>query len=180
MTLMYALIVLGMKKMSNKLKEFQKSYEDAVEAIKTFSEPTMYNPPMDGLVRWMLETEANPYGYLPNNGSSLSSAESFAGLLYSISHALYDDGDITFVSVNGEPRIVFAHKSEDNIRSMALSPVEQERECGVNSPYSWYPAEYEIKILDIEPNQFGQLYDEYTTKLHKEWEDLEDILEKLR
>ena len=164
----------------NKLNDFKKSHEEALAAIQMFSEPTKYNPPMDGLVRWMLETGANPYGYLPNNGNALGSAESFAGLLYSISHALYDDGDITFVSVNGEPRIVFAHRTEDNIRNMALSPVERERECGVNPPYSYYPAEYEIKILDIEPNQFGQLYDEYTTKLHKEWNDLEDMLEKLR
>ena len=149
----------------SKFDQFQKNYDEAIETIKLFQQPGEYEPQMNGLVNWMLESDANPYSYLPENWAGhVSSAEGFASLLNMIHHAVYDDGDITFVTVNGGPRIVFVHQMEDNFRKYVLSRQEQDME---NNPR--YRAAYEIKVLDIEPNEFGPLYDAHMVEEIKGW-----------
>lgn len=74
-------------------------------------------------------------------------------------HAIYDDGDITFVAVNDEPRIVFAHRFDDDFRDSCLSETEkyiEKRNFELGRDRS-----YEIKVLDIKPNEFGSLYDAF-------------------
>lgn len=147
-----------------KFEEFKKNYEEAVATIEMFLQPTQYNPPMHGLVKWMMETDANPYSYLPHNwAGSMSSAESFAGLLHYISHALYDDGEITFVAVNGEPRIVFVWKHECSFRELVLT--EQEQRLEKDFAHLKGSSPYDVTVLDIKPEEFGDLYDEY----QREW-----------
>ena len=111
------------------------------------------------LVKWMLETDVNPYSYLPEHwAGAVKSAEGFASLVHMLSHALHDDGDVTFVKVDGVPRIVFAWRHEDNFTSLVLSESEKER-------FAHYVSSPTIEVLDIEPNQFGVLCDAY----QKEW-----------
>lgn len=144
----------------NTFDKFQKNYDDAIKSIKKFLEPTEYDPSMHELVKWMMETDANPYSYLPHGwAGSLESAQSFASLLNMIHHALYDDGDITFVTVNDEPRIVFVWRHDDNFKNYVLSDTEKDivKRYGEDS--------YDIKVLDIKPSEFGPLYDIY----HKNW-----------
>lgn len=149
--------------MTNKFEAFQKNYDEAVETIKRFLEPSKYEPQMNGLVKWMMETDANPYSYLPHGwAGATGSAEGFAGLLHTIHHALYDDGDITFVTVNEEPRIVFVWRHEDNFRNYVLSEQEKDLE-------KRWSSEYRIEVLDIKPDEFGPLYDAYYVKEIKHW-----------
>jgi hypothetical protein len=148
--------------MNDKFAAFQKNYDQAVESIKRFLEPGEYEPQMNGLVKWMMETDANQYSYLPAGwAGSTESAQSFDSLLHMIHHAVYDDGDITFVTVNDEPRIVFAWHGEDNFRNYVLSDIEKD-------PEKRWPC-YEVKVLDIKPNEFGPLYDAYYAKQIKHW-----------
>lgn len=149
----------------NKFEVFQKSYDDAIAAInRHLSTPSdLYDYSMVPLVQWMMETDANPYAYLPHGwAGSTTNAEMFASLLHYIHHALYDDGDITFVTVNDEPRIVFAWKHEDNFRNYVLSDTEKDVEKRSGG------AQYEIKVLDITPGEFGPLYDQYQRNWLKE------------
>lgn len=139
-----------------KFEQFQKEYDDAISLINQFLEPSKHEPQMNGLVRWMMETDANPYSYLPEQwANSMSTAEGFASLLGVINHALYDDGEITFVTVNDRPRIVFVWKHEDNFRDYVLTA--QEKDIEKNSRFR--KVRYDVKVLDITPDEFGPLYD---------------------
>ncbi len=146
----------------NRINKFQESHLAAMKSIQNFTLPGIYEPHMDGLVKWMLNTEANPYSYLGQNGGALSSAEQFDGLLNSIHHALYDDGEMEFVTVNDEPRIVFSHRENTYFRDDVLTSQEKSME------QSYDKTKFEIAVLEINPNEFGALYDAYNLKRIKE------------
>lgn len=145
-----------------KFDEFKKAFDNSIEEIKKFLEPGPHKPQMNGLVKWMMETEANPYSYLPDQwGGALSTAEGFASLLRYIHHALYDDGEITFVAINGEPRIVFTHRFEKHFRKDALG----EQRASYEEDYGDV---YDVEVLDIEPDEFPALYEKWHTSWVKE------------
>jgi len=146
-----------------KYQKFQKSYDEAINTIELLLIPTPDEKSMDGLVRWMLETDANPHGFLPEGwGGSLSTAEGFAGLLNHLHHALYDDGDVTFVTVDDQPRIVFAHRFDEFFRERVLTEQEISLERD-NARQPRWKLEYKIEVLDINPSEFGPLYDQHHT-----------------
>lgn len=128
----------------NRLNLFEKTHQEAMLHINGFlTEPS----DMQELVQWMLTTEINPYSYLPEKwAGAVTSSTSFEYLLNAIHHALYDDGDISFVTVNEEPRIVFAAPDDDNFRQKALNT--QEQHSG---------KQYTIEVLNIHPKEFGPL-----------------------
>lgn len=140
----------------NKFKKFQENYDEAIKTIHSF----LKGPDsMKELVKWMMETDANPYSYLPEQwAGSINSAEGFAGLLHYIHHAVEDDGDICFVKVRGEPRIVFAYQYDDNFRDRVLTNQEKVIE---KRPIFGELKEIDIEVLNITPNEFGKIYDEY-------------------
>jgi hypothetical protein len=142
----------------SRFEKFEEAYNKAIESINRFLEPGRYEPQMNELVHWMLETDANPYAYLPEEwAGSVETAEGFASLLHYIHRVLYDDGDITFVTVNDEPRIVFAHQHDEDFRDRVLTDTEKDTQRRRGG-------EYKIQVLDIDPNEFGPLYDEFQTK----------------
>lgn len=120
---------------------------------------------MHKLALWMLETEHNPYGYLDQGYAKYTStAEGFEILLSMLHHALYDDGDVTFVTVNKEPKIIFWDKWDDNLKSHVLTDMQKDLESkGYN---------YEVKVLDIKPNEFGALYDKSIIDQEQAYADL--------
>jgi hypothetical protein len=142
-----------------KLKEFEKAYREALKNIAAFCDDLE----LGELTRWMLETDANPYAYLPEGwAGALETAEGFSSLLNHIHHAVYDDGDITFVTVNGEPRIVFAHQADSDFREAVLSQQEKDLE---KRPIFGKLRPQEIEVLnDLKPSEFGKLYDAYQEK----------------
>jgi hypothetical protein len=149
--------------MKNKLEFFQNNYDESIRTIKRFrDEPSEISE----LVNWLLTTDANPYGYLTEDCRSMVySADSFAQLLHDIHYSVVDDGDITFVKVNGEPRIVFAHKNDDCFMDIVLDSEEKaaEKEFGIHN---------KVEVLDITPNEFGRVYDEYNTQWTKKCSEL--------
>jgi hypothetical protein len=87
------------------------SFEAALEKIEQYRNDP--DPDTRLITRWLMETEANPYGFIERgHARAFESAEGFAGLLHTIHHALVDDGEICFVAVNGRPMIVFANRDE--------------------------------------------------------------------
>lgn len=141
-----------------RFETFQKRYDKAVAEIQGFLNDS--RDPMSPLVHWMMETDVNPYGFLPENWAGhTESAESFSSLLRVISHALHDDGDMTFVSVNDSPRIVFENRWDiAAYRKLALSQTEQNAEERIGRVH------YTVEILDIKPAEFGSLVDAYERK----------------
>ncbi len=111
----------------NRFEQFKQSYVDAIEHIE-YEKNNKERPDMAVITQWLLETDVNPYSFLAN-GDVLSSAEGFSSLLHKISHALYDDGDISFVTVDDEPRIVFMDYEEtEQERVSVLRQIEIENE----------------------------------------------------
>lgn len=95
----------------DKFELWKTAYEAAVEKIKAYRSDK--HEDMRLITEWLLTTESNPYDYLMlSDARSFDSAERFSGLLHAIHHALVDDGEISFVAVNGRPMIVFANRYE--------------------------------------------------------------------
>lgn len=101
-----------------KFAEFEESCKNAIKQIEVFLEPGKYEPHMDKLVKWMLTSDTNPYEYLPAAlAGSLYSAQGFASLCSRLHHAIYDDGEVTFITVDGNPRIAFEYPYNDGFMS---------------------------------------------------------------
>ena len=95
------------------LKEIQDCLNDECEEMRA-------------ITNLLLETDANPYSFLPDEWAAVfDTSHGFAWLLRMIYHALVDDGEISFPIVNGEPRIRFVSRWEDNYEQYALSDAEK-------------------------------------------------------
>ena len=108
-----------------RLEKLEENHIRCMEGIKKYAASTQ--PEMRALTELLLETEANPWCYLPEYwaGCTESSSGMYA-LLNNIHHALYDDGDISFPIVNGRPQIVFVWKNEKNYADYVLSETQKQ------------------------------------------------------
>lgn len=99
------------------LTNFKKSHEADVSTIKHCLDATKF-PELSLLTNWLLTTETSKYSLFPNLEKSLTCASEFAELLRNIFHALYDDGEISFLEDGyGTHCILFKHFDE-------IDPVE--------------------------------------------------------
>lgn len=133
--------------MMNKLEQFDKVHAEAIERIQQYlSIPEdSYDHDMVCLVKWLLETDQNPYQYLQQEVAGWTgSATGFVSLLDLIHHALYDDGDIEFVKVNGQPKIVFVWRHDDGFYDAILSDSDK-----ALAARKGLKAEDIVEVLDI-------------------------------
>ena len=145
--------------MKNLIDKFNETFQESLKTIEHFRNS---KDSMQPLVERLLQTDKNPCSFLTEPwAGSMYSADSFVGLLNNIHHALYDDGDITFVSVNGEPRIVFYNQYEDNFRDVVLTRQEKDMD-------KRYGNDSEVVVLDVTPSEFCDLVDCYHTSWVKE------------
>lgn len=158
------------------LTNFHNKFNQAIEHIQSvLSTPEgEYNYEQALLANWMLTSGVNPYEYLPDEwAGSLSCAQSFSALLHSIHHAMYDDGDITFITVDGCPRIVFFWAKEDNFEDLVLSKHEKrlkETDC--------YEPVIEIMPLDVQ--NFIDTKIQFEKEQEERWTDIRQKMSKLR
>ena len=148
-----------------KFLAFEEAYKDAIAQIKHW----LYEPSeIQELANWLMDTDVNLYSIFSKEWADAAhyTAEGMASLLRNIHCCFVDDGDITFVSVNGAPRIVFCWKGEKSFFKHCLTETELEMQCGG----LYGKVAYDIKVLDIEPKEFGPLRDAY------EAEQLRDYL----
>lgn len=133
--------------MMNKLEQFDKVHAEAIERIQQYlsiPEDSYYHD-MVCLVKWLLETDQNPYQYLQQEVAGWTgSATGFVSLLDLIHHALYDDGDIEFVKVNGQPKIVFVWRHDDGFYDAILSDSDK-----ALAARKGLKAEDIVEVLDI-------------------------------
>jgi hypothetical protein len=67
------------------------------------------NPEMRAITKFLLETDANPYNFLPADfADGFNSSSGFAYLLIKVHHGLCDDGEISFPIISGNPKIRFS------------------------------------------------------------------------
>lgn len=105
---------------TGRLESFEKKHRYAMDYIRMFLESD--NPeenPLRDLVNAILKTENhNFYSYL-------LSSESFSWFITKLRNC-YSEGNVSFVSVNGEPRIVFANQYEIGFENKVLSDMEKD------------------------------------------------------
>ena len=137
---------------------FQQTYNEAIAEIQACLE----DPKINQLTHWLLTTDANPYSFLPPAwGESLASTEQFVKLLNKIKQAV-DNQQLALVKVNQEPRIVFTSPTDPDLMDKSLTPFEQDMRVIVRFGH---PGTFTIEVLDIDPNQFGMVYDTW----FKQW-----------
>ena len=137
----------------HRLKLIEENYKKAVEHINRCLTDDKY-PELQAITKLFMETDVNPYGFLPEHfAGGFDTAGGMSSLLGAIHHALYDDGDISFPIVNGEPRIVFLHPYEDYYEDFVLN--ETEKHFKKN-----YSNEYEVRRCS-DVFDFIQKFEEY-------------------
>lgn len=93
----------------NRLDLFENVHKTAMSNINLLLEE---DNELSVLLKWMLETEIDLSSYLPDSFTgALNSSLDFVNLGFLIKHALYDDGEITFVKNSyGHPYIIFINQ----------------------------------------------------------------------
>ena len=105
-----------------KLEEYQKNFDNAklsyLEIMKKENDASRF-------MAWMVENDVNPYSVFHENSgtggyaSLTSTLEGFVGLYHTIHHALYDDGEFTFIKTEfAGPKIVFYCRHEKNFQEI--------------------------------------------------------------
>lgn len=164
-----------------KFKQFEKKYNEAIKIINSF-----LNGPesMKGLANWLINTDHNPYSFLPENyAAGFCSAEGFASLLHMIHHAVEDDGDICFLTIGGTPAIRFVDRHSDNLEEKVLSRehlrIKEQIEQTADRWEKYFGKEIEktpyVEVLNIKPNEFGPIYDESIKQDEERWRKYEDF-----
>jgi len=130
----------------NRLKRFQRAYEESVAHI---NEASSRNDEYGEFVKWMLETESDPYIWLPRSYAvMMEDATRFSTLIGLIHHAFYDDGDIEMVKIDTMPRIFFDWRHEDGFRERCLSD-------------TLCRDDVDLVVLDVSLKEFSELVDSY-------------------
>jgi hypothetical protein len=121
--------------MNKRLESMERNHQEALALI----EQCRHNadePEMRAITEHLLDTDANPYSFLPEGWAGhMETSTGFASLLRTIHHAIYDDGDISFPIVNSEPRIAFVWRHEENYTDYVLSEQEKDLRKRWNSEY---------------------------------------------
>lgn len=147
----------------NWVEKLNQRHEQSMKTIKSFLEP---DSGMPKLAQWLLENDANPYSYLPEPwANSTYTSSGFDALLRYIRHAAIDDGAISFITVNEEPRIVFIHPSDYPTRKLFESACLTNDEKWRLGPYRGV----DIEILGIDHEDFPEYYDNWFKNKIKQW-----------
>lgn len=93
---------------------FELKYNDAVERIKKYQE----NEDIGVLVNWLLATDINPYSFLEDEDAKYldGGAEDFAHICHLFHHAHVDDGEVSYIAVDGVPKIFFRYEIDQITR----------------------------------------------------------------
>ena len=142
-------------------EKFDRVHEEAKASIASFLNPSEeYLKPYAPFFQWLFETDINPYSFLPEVWADATfTATGMSSLFSMFHHAFVDDGDVTFVMVNGFPRIVFIDRWDveaDPRRVLSDSEIDMHKRL---------KSEPSAEVLNITPVEFASLIE----RLHTEW-----------
>ncbi len=114
------------------------------------------------LSRYLLTTERNPYNIF-SEGYSQENIECFLSLVQDLNYSIYDDGDITFYTVNDAPRISLEYdfSEDDYLNEFEKTLVKNNKELWKNDPDMKDFKLYECKKLSISIDDWIVLSEEY-------------------
>ena len=160
-----------MNKLNERFEKFQQSYDEAIAGIHYLLETDKeYEKDVSTLVKWLMETDINPYSFLPANWAEcLEDAVNFYILCRHIHHALVDDGCINFIKINDSPRISFIehYGNDEEYKNWVLT--EQEKDWGENG-FGPHNKKMEYIITHLKNvNEFITAIEEYETNTLKQF-----------
>ena len=132
--------------MTNKLTQFEKNFEIA---------KMKYAEIMEGqndaaiLFKWLAENDINEWGVFHGGAHYSDTLEGWISMYHHLHHALYDDGDVTFVKTKFQgPKIIFYWKKENNFEEVFMENIhdtlrESFKIVGYMDTVQEYIAEYE-------------------------------------
>lgn len=132
--------------MTNKLIRFEKNFEIA---------KMKYAEIMEGendaaiLFKWLAENDINEWGVFHGGAHYSDTLEGWISMYHHLHHALYDDGDVTFVKTRFQgPKIIFYWKKENNFEEVFMENIhdtlkESFKIVGYMDTVQEYIAEYE-------------------------------------
>jgi hypothetical protein len=144
------------------LSDFTKNFNNAMDKINKY---LTEDSELKIFANWFInqENNTNSFYWIPENWiSATDNAISFVRFLNYIHYCIVDDGDMCFVDVNGDIRMLFIHKQDVSPETVLTSTEKNLLKYVENEPD--FPIEYEIKILDITLNDFPKVYEEYQVK----------------
>lgn len=155
-----------------KFEQLNAAHNEAIGAISEYMTHSEIGP----LVRWMMETEANPLTYLPNVGNGGDNAIALASIIRDIASGWDGRGDMALVTVNDEPRIVLGHWFDTKwFDTKWFDPTVTEKPCltkaeqgilqrSLTNPTKFSP-KFTVKALPIKLSDFGKVYDAYVEEM---------------
>ena len=110
------------------------------------------------LFKWIAENSINEWSVFHDGANGCSSLEGWVGMYHTLHHALYDDGDVTFVKTKGQgPRIMFYGHWEDNFEQLFMQRFGDDKMMaasfaivGYMSTVQEFIAEYDSHEAEIE------------------------------
>lgn len=151
--------------MENNFKKMKENFDKDIEYInKCINEDSEFGK----FSKYLLETERNPYNII-EGGFSQELASNFSALLYNIWYSLFDDGNITFYTVNNCPRFSLKY-------NFKLEDCLSEQEKKLNEMYKEDNL-YECKILKCSIEKWISLSEEYHRNYIKEcfYDDIDNV-----
>lgn len=139
-----------MTKTFNRLEDFDESIKDSYQRMEGYLNA---GDEFSEFVNFLITTQELPHSFIvEEHAHRMMQLESFVTFLDIIYHAVYDDGDITFVKINNKPRMAFLDSSNQDLRSYVMDSMEKYLEDrGKN---------YEIEILDCTLSEFADMVNE--------------------
>ena len=130
---------------SYRMQRIEENYKEALQNIQSALDDNSA-PELRALTKFFMETDISPYNFLPDGyAGGFNQAEGLSELISVIHHALYDDGDISFPIVSGDPRISFISQHEPNYKDYVLTPQEKLYE----QRYGPYKIEFATDVYDF-------------------------------
>lgn len=156
-----------------KIAHYNETHNQAIERIKMHCN----DEKIGTLFTWLMTTELNPYSYLTEGWAErTSTATGMSALMDTIHHAVYDDGNISFVTVNGQPKIIFLNPNDfdclDDFYPYCLSEFQKELQSSYDN--------YEVKLLECSVIDICTLIDEYEVGYTLEWHNFNKLVESVK
>lgn len=138
--------------MQDKINEYNEIHNKSIERIKLYCKDAVIGK----LCTWLMTTNINPYSFFTDDmASRVGTATGMDGVMTTISHAVNDDGAISFVLVNGSPKIIFLNPNDftdvEEFNQHCLNPLQKE----LQHTYG----DYKVEVLDCTVDDIGEIID---------------------
>lgn len=139
------------------LQKMKEKFEEAFELCERLQNKDPENE-AEKLFRWILNTNINRFDIFvdPADANLCSNIQGLEAFYYIIHHALYDDGELTFVSINNKPQIIRVHPFDFENKNAFFQHLRS-----LTFKSELFDIENEYDILKINVDEFIEKAEQY-------------------